>query len=108
MKNNINHLIENLVSIDIEIHPVKNRIIKIGAIAPHTDRTFVIKGRFQPDAALAALDDFCKDAAFLLGHNISKHDIPFLKSVRSDLYSAPQKLDHLLRWNQRYNKYSKL
>jgi len=91
MKHDINSLFETLVSLDLEIHPVEKRIIKIGAIAPHADRTLLFKGRFQMDAALVALDDFCKDAAFLLGHNISTHDIPFLQSVRSDLnlYALP-------------------
>ncbi len=91
MTHAINHFINRLVAVDIEVHPVDHQIIKIGAFAPGSGETLAFKGAFNLHAALSALDDFCRKAAFLLGHNITRHDLECLKSVRSDLklYALP-------------------
>ncbi len=85
MTHAINQFIKRLVAVDIELHPIDHQIIKIGAFAPGSDETLAFKGAFNLQIALNALDDFCHKAAFLLGHNITRHDIECLKSVRSDL-----------------------
>ena len=66
------------VALDLELHPETHAILKIGAIRPADNATLSVQGHFQRQDALKRLDDFCRDAAFLLGHNISRHDLPYL------------------------------
>jgi ATP-dependent DNA helicase RecQ len=74
-KNGLN----NYVSIDLEIHPENNELLKIGAIDPENNRSLSYSGRFDIKSSVNKLDDFCENSAFILGHNISSHDIPWLK-----------------------------
>jgi len=71
--------IGNYVSIDLEIHPGNNYLLKIGAVASKGKENLCYKGRFDIPSSLKKLDEFCKDARFILGHNISNHDIPWFK-----------------------------
>jgi len=75
----LNAFFSGCVAIDLEIHPETNTILKIGGINPDNDRTLSFQGRFNVSHALKKLDEFCRGVTFLLGHNISRHDVPYLK-----------------------------
>lgn len=66
------------VSIDLEIHPENNSILKIGAVDNYSGTVFSRIGRFDVKKTFCALDEFCRKANFILGHNISAHDFPWL------------------------------
>ncbi len=76
---NIDNFLKHYVAIDLEIHPENNRILKIGAIAPDRENHLGFKGKFNAKLGMEKLDAFCKGAKFILGHNISSYDIPWLK-----------------------------
>ena len=76
----------NFVSLDLEIHPENNDLLKIGAVAPRSCETICYKGKFNVTSSMLKLDEFCKDALFVIGHNISSHDIPWLKQHFPDLH----------------------
>ena len=75
----------NYVSIDLEIHPENNDLLKIGAVVSEGKENLCYKGRFDIASSMKKLDEFCKDAEFVIGHNISSHDIPWLKQHFSKL-----------------------
>lgn len=68
----------NYISIDLEIHPENNDLLKIGAVASDRKKSLSFKGKFDVSGSMEQLDEFCKDAKFILGHNISTHDMPWL------------------------------
>lgn len=55
-------------------------IFQIGAVLG--SKTFEKKGRFEMEEALGALDEFGRNARAVLGHNIIRHDLPVLESIR--------------------------
>ncbi|MFC1882237.1 hypothetical protein ACFL2S_12195, partial [Thermodesulfobacteriota bacterium] len=69
----------NYVSIDLEIHPENNDLLKIGAVPSEGQENLCYKGKFDIPSSMKKLDEFCNNAEFVLGHNISSHDIPWLK-----------------------------
>ena len=69
----------NYRSIDLEIHPETNALLKIGAVDAQCKQSLSYSGRFNPKISLNQLDEFCRGADFILGHNLSGHDIPWLK-----------------------------
>ncbi len=71
------------VSLDLEVGKNK-RIHAFGAVRPDTDRSLTHSGSGL-SSALARLDDFAKGAAFLLGHNLIKFDLPHLVAANPDL-----------------------
>ena len=73
------------VSLDLEVHPDTEQILQIGAVAPSRGQTLRFQRKFNIPDALRELDAFCQHAGFLLGHNISRHDIPLLKRHFSHL-----------------------
>ena len=58
-------------------------IFLIGAV--YQDQTFQRKAPFNCRQALNELDDFAKDAEFLLGHNIILHDLPLCHAINPQL-----------------------
>jgi len=76
-------VLSDIASIDIEVNE-GNDIYSIGAV--FAERQWCKKGRFQVDQALRELDDFVNDASFLLGHNLLRHDLPFLNQQAADLH----------------------
>jgi len=56
---------------DIKIH-------KIGGFRADTGESVFFQGRFKPEEARERLDWLAAGAAFVLGHNISGHDLPTL------------------------------
>lgn len=55
--------------------------------AVRDDRSFDRKPTTRRDlaASLQGLDDFCRDARFLLGHNLIHHDLPHLRAIQRNL-----------------------
>ena len=82
----MNKIIQDGIALDLEINPSDNSLLKIGAIdLLIEDRSLCFKGRFDEGRALNSLDQFCRNARFLLGHNISRYDIIWLKKKYPDL-----------------------
>ncbi|MCY4150776.1 MAG: RecQ family ATP-dependent DNA helicase [Aestuariivita sp.] len=70
------HRFPNLLSLDLE---GSNHIRAIGAIHTGKSTVYTWKGNKKSlPSALADLDDFAKDAEFLVGHNIIEHDLKLL------------------------------
>jgi ATP-dependent DNA helicase RecQ len=68
--------------LDLEVAP-DGQLIAIGAVAG--DREFSRKGRFDVRSALAALDVLATPCACVLGHNVARHDLPFLRTLAPNL-----------------------
>jgi len=68
--------------LDLETTP-EGKIFKIGAV--FQDRTFEKQGRFNLKEALAELDQFGREATYVLGHNLLGHDLPLLETLALDL-----------------------
>lgn len=86
MSYELNKILQSGVALDLEINPSDNSLLKIGAINLLTeDRSLCFKGRFDEGLALNSLNRFCCNALFLLGHNISRYDILWLKKNHPDL-----------------------
>jgi ATP-dependent DNA helicase RecQ len=77
MKNNP-CLLKNIISIDFETVP-NGDLYHIGAV--FKDKTFQRKDIKNLKAALRDLSEFSKDADYILGHNIIKHDLPIAKNL---------------------------
>ena len=82
----MNNIILNGVALDLEINPSDNSLLKIGAVdLLAEDKSLCFKGGFDEGRALRSLDIFCRNARFLLGHNISRYDFVWLKKNYPDL-----------------------
>ena len=76
-------LLQHTLLLDIEVNE-KNEIYSLGAVLG--ERTFVCTGKGNiKRQMLARFDDFCRDARFVLGHNILNHDLPRLRQVAPEL-----------------------
>ena len=77
-----------IASFDLETDE-NNKIYAIGAVLGND--TFCKKGRFDIKHALLELDDFITESAYILGHNVLRHDLPILKQQFPDLklYDKP-------------------
>jgi ATP-dependent DNA helicase RecQ len=73
------------VSLDLEVDPRDGRILKIGALRPDTGKFLHFKGRFDLAAALANVDALAAGAAFVLGHNVVRHDLNLLRAAAPGL-----------------------
>ncbi len=73
-----------ITALDLEIQR-QGHIRHMGAI--QDNRRFERKPANHRDtaAALQALDDFCQNSRFILGHNLIHHDLPHLRAVKPDL-----------------------
>lgn len=77
------------VCIDIETpHTGEAVIHKLAAFRPDTGREAVLQGQFSSAQLQQQLDDLTEGAAFVLGHNVRRHDLPVL----GQLYPALQLL----------------
>ena len=86
MSYELNKILQDGVALDLEINPSGRSLLKIGAIDLLAEaRSLCFKGRFDEGRALRSLDRFCCNALFLLGHNISRYDIVWLKKNHPDL-----------------------
>ena len=71
--------------LDLEVDPVDKRILKIGALRPDTGRFLHFKGQYNLAAALGEVDALAAGAAFVLGHNVIRHDLNLLKALAPGL-----------------------
>jgi len=72
------------LSIDLEVGVQDGRIHSFAAVRGDTGAAYVFnKGPLRP--ALAGLDEFAKDASFLLGHNLIDFDLPHLRAAAPGL-----------------------
>ena len=78
-----------IVFIDIEVNPQTGKIFDIGALY-QTGETF-------HKASVHEFYSFIHSATFLCGHNILKHDIPYLeKNLNPNAFDGKQYIDTLL------------
>jgi len=71
-------LLQQLVFVDLEIHPDTEQLLKIGAWRGQDKADFYRQGRFDRADACRALLTFIGRARFIVGHNIEAHDWPYL------------------------------
>ena len=77
-------LLSKCVSVDLEVDPNAGRIQSFAAVcSATTDTCTYSKGDFA--TALRALDEYAAAAEFVLGHNLIKHDLPYLREACSSL-----------------------
>ncbi|TCO08396.1 RecQ family ATP-dependent DNA helicase [Natronoflexus pectinivorans] len=73
---------KSILFVDIETDPEHKRILDIGAINDH--------GHQMHSNALSDLIKLIKDGSFLCGHNIIRHDLPYLTKVLGEkIVSSP-------------------
>ena len=65
---------QNIVVLDLEIHPGKDTLLKIGASGPGGEPKLAFQGNSKADEALSRLEQSFGRASFMLGHNIIGHD----------------------------------
>ncbi len=70
------------ISLDLEVGKDDGRIRACGAVRGDTGHGYSIGGSAS---ALAKLDEFAKGASFILGHNLIKHDLKYLRAAKPDL-----------------------
>ncbi len=73
------------LALDLEVGAKDDKIHAIGAIRPDTERRLRHKGRSGLEGALRELDQLADGAAFVLGHNLIEHDLPYLKDENPNL-----------------------
>ncbi len=73
-------ILDRCVSIDLEVDPEKAKIFAFAAVARDPDSpSLVVKGHV--DAGLPRLDEFCRGFDHVVGHNILRHDLPYLAAA---------------------------
>ena len=77
-------LLSRCVSIDLEVDPNSGRIRSFAARRWATAETCKYSGG-DLAIALRALDEYASGAEFVLGHNVVKHDLPYLREAGSSL-----------------------
>jgi len=71
-------------SLLIDLETSQNKKIKhVGAVFQNL--VFELKDRYLAEADFFKLDQFAKNAKYILGHNIIEHDLPILRSLCPDL-----------------------
>ena len=74
---------ERCVFVDLEVGR-DGELIAAGAVRGDRELALANVGR-RPEAALRQLDEFARDAGFVVGHNLIGHDLPHLRAWRADL-----------------------
>ena len=73
-------ILDRCVSIDLEVNPDKAEIFAFAAVTHDSERpSLVVKG--NAEAAVSRLGEFCKGFDHVIGHNILRHDLPYLAAV---------------------------
>ena len=75
--------LDQCLLLDIEINE-KNEIFAIGVVY-QSEQIHFSSGDKISEKELREIDEFAKEAQFVLGHNIIAHDIPHLKELKTDL-----------------------
>jgi ATP-dependent DNA helicase RecQ len=68
------------VSIDLEVDPEKAKIFALAAVTQDSDGKKVV-AKNNIEAALTELDTFCQGFDHVIGHNILRHDLPYLAAA---------------------------
>ncbi|WP_300672815.1 RecQ family ATP-dependent DNA helicase [Desulfoluna sp.] len=81
------HLLKEAVYLDLETLP-DGTLLAVGAV--RGDTVFAQNGAAL-SSVLTRLDDFCRGASAIVGHNISRHDLPVLQKIQPGLalFSLP-------------------
>ena len=72
------------LSLDLEVGVQDRRIRAFGALRPDTGQRLVYRGG-DLTSALVDLDALAEGAAFLIGHNLIRFDLPHLAAAKPDL-----------------------
>ncbi|GLC97147.1 hypothetical protein Tamer19_65560 [Cupriavidus sp. TA19] len=86
------------VSIDLEVGIDGQRIHQFAALRGDTQESLVHR-RGDLFAALEKLDSFCRNSAFILGHNLIAFDLPHLAAAQPDLHLLQMPAVDTLRIN---------
>ena len=74
------------ISIDIETpHTGEPAIHKLAALRADTGAHVVVQGSFSAADLARRLDELVDGAAFVLGHNVRRHDLPVLQQLFPEL-----------------------
>ncbi|MCY3879788.1 MAG: hypothetical protein OXF74_11500 [Rhodobacteraceae bacterium] len=76
-------LLKRCVAIDLEVNPSRRQIFSFAAIRKTTG-SLKRTGDNCSDA-LPELDDYAASVEFVLGHNVIKHDLCYLRKARANL-----------------------
>lgn len=71
-------ILNRCVFLDLEIHPKTEKLLKIGAWVPSSNRVFCKVGSFDVKHARTELLSFVSQFEFIVGHNIEDFDWPYL------------------------------
>ncbi|RYH11502.1 RecQ family ATP-dependent DNA helicase [Tropicimonas sp. IMCC6043] len=77
-------ILARCVSVDLEVDPEKARIFAFAAVTYDTDTPSLVVNA-SVDAGLRQLDLFCQDFDHVIGHNILRHDLPYLTAAAPKL-----------------------
>ncbi|MBC6403143.1 MAG: RecQ family ATP-dependent DNA helicase [Hyphomonadaceae bacterium] len=78
------NILDQCVSVDLEIHPDQAKIFKFAAVArDHRQPGLVVTK--DVDTGLQKLHDYCRDFDHVIGHNILCHDLPHLLAAQQRL-----------------------
>jgi ATP-dependent DNA helicase RecQ len=72
------------LALDLEVSRSGDRLLGIGAVFGQRPFQWT-EGQGPPGEALAALDAFGQSAAFVLGHNVLRHDLPLIQALAPGL-----------------------
>ncbi len=73
------------LSIDLEVHPKKDRILKLAAINSETGERLVFTGGGNIHTEVLKLDRMADRASCLTGHNLIAFDLPHLQAINPGL-----------------------
>ena len=73
-------ILARCVSIDLEVDPEKAKIFSFAAVVSDIEKqSLVAKGNVV--TALQELNDYCRSFDHVIGHNILRHDLPYLAAA---------------------------
>ncbi len=73
-------ILDQCVSIDLEVDPEKAKIFAFAAVLRDTNKASLV-AKSEIGAELSKLDDFCRGFDHVIGHNILCHDLPHLSAA---------------------------
>ena len=77
--------LRNCLSLDLEIDQ-DSRLIAVAAYRPDTgDELHFESDHARHPASIRRIDQLSQGAAFIMGHNILKFDVPHLRAINPDL-----------------------
>jgi len=77
---NMNALLGRCISIDLEVDPEKAQIFAFAAVTQYPETPSLVVNS-TVETGLPRLDAFCKGFDHVIGHNILRHDLPYLAAA---------------------------